>query len=68
MSDAVEVRRCTVGAPRFHEPKSGNFIKYGVVFDTDEANHMHAVDVAIVELDDGRVIEVAPRCITFSDV
>ena len=68
MSDVVEVRRCIVGLPRFHEPKVGNFVKYGVVFDTDESNHLHAVDVAIVELDDGQVIEVSPKNIKFSDM
>lgn len=56
-----ETRRCEVSG--FHE--KGNFIKYGKMVVTDEGNNYFQQDSAVVELDDGRVIEVKPSQIKF---
>jgi len=58
-----ETRRCTVRLS--HEKKEGNFVQYGTKIIYDEGNNPLQASSAIVEMDDGSVVEVEPSRIVF---
>ncbi len=56
----TEKRRCRVGE------NYGNFACYGSQPCYDDSNHMIGMQtLAVVELDDGRVVEVEPHKVVF---
>ncbi|AXH61172.1 hypothetical protein [Providencia huaxiensis] len=58
-----EKRRCKVVG--IHDQPEGDFIKYAPIKMLDNANEPYVAEQAIVELDDGRVVEVSPSQIRF---
>lgn len=58
-----EKRRCTVMS--LHDKPEGNFIKYAPIKMLDNANEPYVAEQAIVELDNGRVVEINPSEIRF---
>ncbi|WP_273799384.1 hypothetical protein [Proteus mirabilis] len=48
-----------------HDKPEGNFIKYAPIKMLDNANEPYVAEQAIVELDNGRVVEVNPSEIRF---
>ncbi|MBY7784471.1 hypothetical protein KW437_22010 [Vibrio fluvialis] len=60
-----EVRPCLVKRGLADKPLPATFLRFGDHRDFDESNNPFTVTVAIVELEDGRVLEVAPSQIKF---
>lgn len=56
-------RRCSVTLG--HEQKEGNFVQYGNKIIYDEGNNALQKTIAVVELDDGYVVEPDPGHIRF---
>lgn len=50
-----------------HNSPEGDFVKFAPVKFYDEGNNPYAAEQAIVELDNGKVVCVAPNEITFID-
>ncbi|GKX47988.1 hypothetical protein [Pectobacterium carotovorum] len=58
-----ESRRCTVLI--YRDKPEGDFVKFAPVKFTDDGNNPYIAEQAIVELDDGSVVTVAPNEIQF---
>lgn len=58
-----ENRRCKV-IGSYDEPE-GTFIKYAPIAVYDDSGQLHTPEMAIVELDDGKVMTVKPTAIKF---
>ena len=62
---AEENRRCRVYDAGIDLDEEATFIKFGKSVTYDEGNNPIPIDIAIVELDSGKVVEIKPRSITF---
>ncbi|CAH6324115.1 hypothetical protein ACVGWB_15720 [Enterobacter mori] len=60
---AEEKRRVKVTG--LYDKPEGTFIKFAPMKFYDDANQLHTAEQAIVELDNGRVINVEPSSIQF---
>lgn len=58
-----DTRKCVVRWNHKEEP--GDFVQYGTMIVYDEGNHPLQVTSAVVEMHDGRVLEVEPSLIKF---
>ncbi|EIV8497388.1 hypothetical protein M2G36_22145 [Vibrio vulnificus] len=63
MSD--QRRKCLVKLNSYDQPSQGYFETFGNQERRDEANNPYVITVAIVELDDGRVVSVEPTNIKY---
>lgn len=61
MSD--EQRRVVVTG--LYDKPEGTFVKFAQMKFYDDSNQLHTAEQAIIELDDGRVINVEPSSIRF---
>jgi hypothetical protein len=61
----AETRECIVHGGEHGEPKRGWFHQFGTSYYSDGAGDQHDRTVAIVEMEDGRVIEVEPSQVRF---
>lgn len=62
----VETRPCEI-AQSWGPAKVGTFHRWGTAITYDDANQPHDKSIAIVELEDGKVIEVSPSEVKFTD-
>ena len=58
-----ETRKCTVRWS--HKTEEGNFVQYGTRIIYDDGNNPLQKSSAIVEMEDGQVVEVDPSQIKF---
>lgn len=62
----AETRPCEI-ASSWGQPKVGKFHKWGNAVTYDDGNQPHDRTIAIVELEDGTVVEAGPKEIKFTD-
>lgn len=60
-----ENRRCRVYDAGVGLDEEGTFIKFGKSVTYDDGNNPIPIDIAIVELDSGKVVELKPKSISF---